>query len=146
MGYYATRRNYKAHNFNNSTLTINGTHKAEGLDGFEVELDVDEVDVSLVADGTGLFVENPSQAGSFKIKMSEASATNAFLWDLVKSKAHFSLSFLDSAVPDLDCNGQQCRIAKRPKIERGKDPAIVEWTCKAVYLDCIGGSYSLESA
>lgn len=146
MGTYQTRRNYKVHNFNNSTLTLGGEHKAEGMDGFDVELDEDEVETMSVADGTGLFVENPSLKGTIKIRLLEASTTNAWLSDKRAERSTFSVGFLDSTVPDLECSAQQCRITKMPMVTRGKDPAVVEWVLKTVYLDVKGGSYSLESA
>lgn len=146
MGTYQTRRNYKNHNFNKSTLTLGGEHKAEGMNGFDVDLDEDEVETMSVADGTGMFVENPSLKGTIKIRMLEASTTNAWLWTKRAARTTFSVGFLDEVVPDLECSAQQCRITKPPMFVRGKDPAVVEWILKTVYLDVKGGSYSLESA
>lgn len=146
MGYYATKRNYKNHNINNSTLTLNGEHKIEGLDGFDWEYDDEEVDTEVVADGTGLFVENPSKRATIKIRISEASASSAYLWDLWEDKTSFKMSFLDTTIPDLAFSASKCRIAKAPATVRGKNPAVVEWVVKTVYMDAKGGSYSLESA
>jgi len=146
MAKYKDRINYVDHDFNNSSLTINGAHVAQGLESIEVELDEDEVDVVKVGDGTGIFVNDPSRSGTIKFQILEASATNDVMWALRTAGTSFPISFLDSSAPNLDCHGNNCRIQKPPVVKRSKEVDIVEWVCKCVYLDVKGGAYSLQSA
>lgn len=146
MANYKNRRNYVDHDFNNSVLTIAGENKAEGLEMIEVELDEDEVTVQKVADGMGINNLGLSRTGIIKFQILEASATNDVMWDLREGGAAFSLSLLDSAAPNLNCNGAKCRIVKPPAVKRGKETDVIEWVCSCVYLDVKGGSYRLASA
>ena len=146
MAKYRDRVNYVDHDFNNTTLSINGTHIAEGVEMVEVELDEDETTVQKVADGTGIFVNDPSRSGTFKFQILEASATNDIMWALRAANSSFKVSLLDVAAPNLDCHGNQCRIAKPPVVKRGKEADVVEWSLICVYMDVKGGSYSLQAA
>jgi hypothetical protein len=146
MAEYKSRRNFTPHNFNNTTITIDKTDKAEGVETLEVEPTNDEVTVQDAADGLAIFVENPSRVGEIRLSFLEASATNDKMEELYKSKATFSIDVKDSAVPDLDCRSAQCRISKHPTITRGREATFVEWVCICTYLDIKGGSYALVSA
>lgn len=146
MAVYRDRVNYVDHDMNNTTLTINGTSVAEGVEMIEVELDEDETTVQKVADGTGIFVTDPSRSGVIRFQILEASATNDTMWALRTANSSFKLSILDTASPNLDCHGNYCRIAKPPVVRRGKEADVVEWVCICVYLDVKGGSYSVQAA
>jgi hypothetical protein len=145
MAIYRDRVNYVDHDFNNTTLSIDSDHVAQGLQMIEIELDEDETDIQKVADGTGLFVTNPSRSGTIKFQILEASATNDKMWELRESNSSFPVSLLDTAAPNLNCRGSYCRIGKPPVVKRGKEADVVEWMCKCIYLDVKGGSYSLQS-
>jgi hypothetical protein len=146
VGKYKDRRNYKDYDFNNFTLTLNGVHKGEGLDNVKFELDEDEYTTTSVADGMAQFVASPKTTGTVVITCLEACATNAYLWTMWKAKNSFSVSGLDSVVPDLDAKAQKCHIMKRVPIERANEPVLSEWTLNATYLDMVGGGFELESA
>jgi len=146
MGVYKDRRDYVDHDFNTTTLTIDGEHKAEGLEMIEVEKTEDDTTVKEAADGLGIFVVRPSKSGTIKFQILEASATNDIMWALRSGGSSFSVSVLDVAAPELDCNAAKARISKAPVVKRGIDHDMVEWTLIAVYLDVKGGSYSLASA
>lgn len=146
MAKYRDRVNYVDHDMNNTTITIDGTHLAEGVEMVEVELDEDETTIQKVADGTGIFVNDPSRSGVIRLSILEASATNDELWAKRAANSSFKVSVLDTAAPNLDCHGNQCRIAKPPVVKRGKEADVVEWVFICVYLDVKGGSYSLQSA
>lgn len=145
MAIYKDRINYVDHNFNSYTLTIDGDHVAQSLDSVEVELDDDEVDVTKVADGTGVFDINPSRSGTIKFSMLEASVTNDKMYELREVGAAFSVSGLDTSRPNYNCNGKKMRIVKPPVELAGTTANVVEWICKAVYLDVKGGSYSIQA-
>lgn len=146
MAVYRDRVNYVDHDMNNTTLSINGEHVAQGVEMIEVELDEDETTVQKVADGTGIFVTDPSRSGVIRFQILEASATNDIMWDLRAANSSFKVSVLDVAAPNLDCHGNYCRVAKPPVVKRGKEADVVEWVLICVYLDVKGGSYSLQSA
>jgi len=140
---YKTRRNYVDHDFNSTTLTINGEHKAEGLEMIEVERTEDETVVVESGDGMAMFSNSASRSGTIKFQVLDASATNDVMWDLHKAGTSFKLSVLDVAAPNLDCKGAQCRVQKRPIVKRSKEVDVVEWVCIVAYLDAVGGSYTL---
>jgi len=146
LSIYKDRRNYKDHDFNNTTFTINKEHKAEGLNRITVTMTEDEVAVQTVADGLGLFVNNPKISGSIVFETLEASATNQYMWDMWRAKTSFATSILDKVVPDLNVAGAKCRIMKRADIERVTEATVSEWTILCVYLDSDGGGFTLESA
>ena len=146
MAVYKDRRNFKDHDFNNTSLLIAGEDKAEGVEMIEVELDEDVTTVQKVADGTGIFANNPSRSGTIKFQILEASATTDVMWALHKSNEAFSIGILDPTAPNLSCRGAKCRIGKPPVIKRGLEADVVEWVCVCAYLDVFGGSYSLASA
>ncbi len=146
MGIYRERRNYVDHDPNSITILIDGENKVEGFDSLVVELDNDESTVQTVADGTGLFVANPTTSGEIRISFIEASPTNDIMWALLKAGDSFKISVQDANAPLLDAHGNKCRVKKRPVINRGAEADVVEWVCSVVYLDCAGGSYSLASA
>lgn len=135
-----------AHNFNTSTLTIDGTHKVEGLEMVEVDLDNDEVEIQSVASGVSQFVENPTTSGTFKFTFLEATVTTDYLYEKRLSGTPVSISFTDSNAPNLSCSTKRARPSKRPPIIRGKDGSLVEWTYVCTYLKTKGGSYRLEAA
>ena len=146
MGEYKDRRNYKDHDFNNTVLTIDGTHKAEGIDSITVELDEDEFTTQAVADGMAVFARNPKRTGRFTFTVLEASATNAKMWELWSAGNSFSIGMMDKVIPELDCKAQKAHIMKRVPIQRGLEASMSEWVCVCTYLDCVGGGFTLESA
>ena len=143
---YKQRRNYVDHNFNTTTLTINNTHKAEGLESLAVERTEDEVTVQNSSDGMAIFSEVPSLVGTITFSILEASATNDIMWEHDQSKTQIALDVKDTASPNLDCRSAKSRIVKAPTIERGREQSMVEWVCVCTYLDVKGGSYALASA
>ena len=135
-----------AHNFNTSTLTINGEHKAIGLEMIEVERDENEVDTQAVADGTAIFVENPIRTGTFKFQALESGPTTDVMWALREAGDSFKIGFSDTSAPNLNCAAKYCRIEKPPVVKRGKEADVVEWVLRCTYLQTKGGSYRLETA
>ena len=146
MGSYNEVTNYKPHSFNNTTLLIDKEHKAVGVEMVEVELTEDEVTVQTSADGHAIFVETPGTSGIIRFQCLEASATNEYMWDLLETRATFSISMLDKEAPTLDVSSPKCRIGKRPVIRRLREHDVVEWVCVCTYIKCRGGSYRLDAA
>lgn len=147
MPTYKDRKNYVPHDFNNTTLTLGGEHKAEGLDAISMEMDEDEVTTQSTGDGMAQFVENPGITGTITVSCAEASATNGWLWDKWKAKGSFSVQMRDTASPQLKAGGDYCRIMKRPILARNKNEMpIVEWSIKTCYMDLEAGAFYLESA
>jgi hypothetical protein len=146
MAKYKARRNYVDHDFNNTTLTIDGEHKAEGLEMIEFELDEDENTIQKAADGVALINNNPSRSGTIKFQVLESSATTSIMWALRTANRAFKVSMLDTASPELDCKGAFCRIGKPPIVKRGLNGDVVEWLLICPYLDVLGGSYTLQTA
>ena len=146
MAEYKTRRNYVDHDFNTTTITINKTHKAEGVNSLAVERNEDKFSVTEVADGMAQFAFKPSRTGTFVIEILAASATNDILWDLEIANSSFAISVLDSNAPNLDCNSPYCHIVKKPAINRDGEAPMIEWTFICAYLEMRGGSYTLETA
>lgn len=145
MGKYQKGKNFVDHDFRTTTITIDGTTIAEGVDTLAVELEEEETTVDKVADGSAIMVVNPSSAGSITIEMLEASATNDDLWALRESGRQFPVSVLDSAAPNLNCNASYMRIAKPPVVHRSVEHAKIEWKLVAAYLNVKGGSYALAA-
>jgi uncharacterized protein YaiE (UPF0345 family) len=146
VGKFKDRRNYKDYDFNNFTLTINSVHKGEGLNRVMFDHTNDQYSVNSVADGMSQFVHNAITEGTVVIECLEASATNAYLWEMWRSGNSFSVSGLDAVVPDLDAKAQKCHIQKRVPIERAGEPVNSEWTLIATYLDTFSGGFELEAA
>ena len=145
MGQYKDEIDVVAHNFNNSTLTFDGEHKAQGCEMFQAERTEDEVTVQETADGMAIFVESPSKTGEFTAQILEASPTTKYLWDLRKNGKAFKVNFADTAATNLDASGKYCRIAKPPAIVRDKEAKTNEWKFVVTYLKMEGDSYRLES-
>lgn len=146
MGQYKDKIDTVPHNFNNSVATLDGDHKITGLEMLEVERDEDEVETQSVADGTAIFVENPIRTGTVTFQILESSPTTDYMWALREARAAFKFNFKDSSAPNLNCGGKYLRITKPPVVKRGKEADVVEWVCRATYLDVKGGSYKLETA
>lgn len=145
MAYYKTRRNFKPHNLNNTTININKEHKVEGLHSVTITRDEDEVTVVKSNDGLAVFAENPSLSGTIVLEVLEASPTTDYLWARYNSQASFGISVLDAAVPALNGSGAQCRVMKPTEVVRDNEPKMQEWTLICTYLDIAGGSYSQVS-
>jgi hypothetical protein len=146
MGEYLDTRDYEDHDFNTTTLTINKEHKAEGLNTIEVERDGEEYTTQGVASGLGLFVFHAKKEGTIKFTCLEASATNDVMWALRESGDSFHVSVLDTVAPNLNCNAKKMKIEKPPVIRRMEEHDVIEWTCRAVYLNMKGGSYKIVDA
>ena len=146
MADYKDRINYEDHDFNSTTVIINGEHKVEGLDSVTVEYENDEVGIQTVNDGTAIPVVNPRRNGTITIGFLEAGATTDVMYGLLETRTAFKVQIKDSVAPNLDCKGARCRVMKRPNIVRGAEATIAEWVLIVPYLDSKGGSYSLASA
>jgi len=146
MGGYKDRQNYVDHDFNNTTLTINGEHNAEGLESLEVTYNEPRSTVSEVADGMAIFNVNNSKTGTIKFSIMESSATCDIMWDLWAARSTFPVAVLDTASPNLSVSAGQCRFGELPPIKRSGEVDVVEFTLNATYMDARGGSYSLVSA
>jgi hypothetical protein len=145
MTVYKDEINYVGHDFNTTTLTLDGEHVVQGLESLEVERTKDATSVQEVADGTGIFVNHPSKSGQVRFTILEASPSTSVLQTLYDSGAVFKVSVLDSNAPELDCSGR-CKIMKMPVVKRGAEADLVQWTLVAVYLKTKVGSYTLASA
>lgn len=145
MTAYKDRLNFVDHNFNTTTLTIDKTHKAQGLHMIEAEYNEDETTTMEVDDGTAIMVEGNSRTGEIRFQVLEASPTNTFMQGLAKERRSFALSLDDTNVDDLKTDGKYCRVKKRPVLIRQKDAQVVQWDCVVTYLDLVGGGYTLES-
>jgi hypothetical protein len=145
MGKYKEAIHTVAHNFKNTTLTINGEHKVDGLDALAVERDEDEVSTMAAADGMASFVETSIQTGTITFSHLEASPTSDYMWDLYETGDTFKAAVVDSAAPTLDCSAAYCRVAKAPVVTRTREGQMVEWVLRTTYLKSRGGSYSLAT-
>ncbi|MCK5610777.1 hypothetical protein KAR91_53385 [Candidatus Pacearchaeota archaeon] len=134
-----------AHNFNNSVLTLGGTHNVQGPEMFSAERVDDEVTWQKVASGMAIAVEDPSKLGLFKLQVLESSPTTKYLWDKRRTRKSFKISMSDASAPALDCSAKFCRIAKPPITVRSGEVQVVEWTFGTGYLEMEGDSYRLES-
>ena len=105
MARYKDKRNYVDASINTSTLLINDTHKAEGVNRIEVEMVDDEVTVVKAADGLGHFNVNPSREADMVVELSESSTTNRTLWDLWKGGGSFKVAHTNTAKPEYNCSG-----------------------------------------
>jgi hypothetical protein len=149
MGTFKDRINYSPHNFNTFRLsfTYDGeTVNATGLNTFAVETNNDEVVSEVAGDGVGLFQEETNISGFFEFELIEADVTNAWLWDRVVNGDVFSVSGVDSNQADLEVKGGQCRVKKKPRIEKKKEVSYITWTVETIYLDVKSGGYALVSA
>lgn len=146
MGYYGTQREAISHNINQVTITLGGTEKVEGLDMITVELNDDETAIFKVGDGTAQLVDYPDVDGTITITLSPTSQTNLWFWNKYKSKEAFSFSMADTAIKELATAAKQCKIKKRPIIQKQKDPQTVEWVLLSPYITCRSGNFTLASA
>lgn len=134
-----------AHNFANSTLTIDGEFTVDGLEEWAVELDEDEVTTQSVADGTAVFNESPVLTGTITFSSLEAPASTDKLWAKLEAGEPVKVAFVDSACPNLNAGAKRARFMKRPVVRRGKEADVVEWTLVATYIKSKSGSYKVEA-
>jgi hypothetical protein len=146
MGTFKDRINYKPHNFNTLTVTLNGDTVVTGLNSFAAERNEDEISVAIAADGVGLFQENPNVSGTITMEIIEADATNAAIWDLWKAGEPFAITATDSRNERFNCAMAGGRVKKPPVLNKGLEVNYIEWVFEAVYLDVDSGGYALESA
>jgi hypothetical protein len=133
------------HDFNNSTLTIDGEFNVDGLEEWSVEMDEDEVTITSASDGTSVFNESPIKTGTITFSALEAPASTDKLWEKLESGDSFKIAFTDSAVPNLKVNAGRSRFVKRPTINRTRESEPVEWTIRCTYLNSKSGSYKVEA-
>jgi hypothetical protein len=145
MGFYQDQVDYAPHNFNTSTLVINGTHAVKGLDTVECEPKEDQWTTQSVADGTAIANAHPSQEGTFKFSFLEASASTDVLVAAMQAHTPISFSFSDSNAPNLNCSSRQAFVRKHPPVKRGKETDVPTWEFVCTYLKCAGGSYALQA-
>ncbi|MCP4547080.1 MAG: DUF3277 family protein [bacterium] len=149
MGEYKDRVNYKPHNLNNYTVTVDGTEKAVGLEGFTVEFDDDHWGVNVVADGTAQHFKNNSRSGTITIQLQATSTTHKFMWDKYKanmeSDTAFSVAILNSESEDFNAACPFAYVQKPPAEVGSQEVSVAEWVLSCAYLDCRGGSYAVQS-
>lgn len=148
MGIYKDKISYKPHDFNTSTLLINEETKGESVDSIKIEYIEDRYTEQTVADGSTIMVRNASRAGIITIGLLEGSPTCTTLWDLIvaDSEDGISLSFSDTAVPDLKASSANCYAMKPPDLVRQQEHNVVEFTFKAAYVEMKGGGYALVAS
>ncbi len=148
MGGYKDKKNFKPHDLNNLTVTLNGEFTASGIDSISAEYDDDHFSIQTVADGTGVPVKDPSRKGTVTLAILEADPTNTKLWELyqacVDSNTGFSISAKDSNAPEFNIAETFCYIQKPPAMGRSAEAAVLEWIIVAVYLKIKGGGYALQ--
>lgn len=146
MGNFKPRLNFKPHNFNDFTVTINGETQIQMLNSFACERNEDEITMAIAADGTGLPQENPNISGTITLEISEASPTNGVLWGLQKEGAYIAISAVDSNDTSFNCAMASGRVKKPPVLNKGLEVNMVEWVFEAVYLDLESGGYAIIDA
>lgn len=146
MARYKDPINYVAHNFNNTTILIDGEHKALAVHMIECEMAEDENGVYKVDDGTGIFWEETSREGVFKLQIMQASSTNNKLYELFEANNQFQFAVTDANSEEFNCSAQKCKIKKRPVEKRAKEHDVVEWEIISIYMTLKGGGYRLEGA
>jgi len=146
MPIYKDQINYVDHDFNSTTVTINGSHVVQGLEELEVERDRESSTVQTFADGTGIFVNHASKSGEIRLTFAESSPTTDVLQALFDAGSTFKCSVLDANATKLDASGL-CKVKKHPNIKRKADGTdMVQWVLVSVYLKMQGGSYALVAA
>jgi len=150
MAYYQPPVNFKPHNFNSSTFTINspdldGAHVVEGLDTIEVELKENRWATKMVASGATIHEHNPSREMTIKITLLDASASQLILSQLARSDSPVTVTFTDENAPDLNCSSQQARVEKHALVKRGTETDVPEWVFVCTYGTCATGGYRLQT-
>ncbi len=149
MGKYKDRVNYKPHDLNNFTITIDGTENAVGIEGFTVEFDDERFGVSKVADGTAQHFKNNSRSGTITLQLQGTSATHKFMWDKDRASMSgdtaFSITIMNSAMEDFNVSCPFAYVQKTPAEVGSQEVSVAEWVLSCAYLDCRGGSYAVQS-
>lgn len=145
MGFYQDQVNYEPHNFNNSTLTIDGVHNVKGLDTVECEPKEDRWTTKAVASGAAIANAGLSREGTFKFSFLEASETTDYLVAAMNENRPIRFRFTDSAAPNLDCSSAQAFVRKHPPVKRGKEVDVPMWEFVCTFLKCQGGAYKIQA-
>lgn len=112
-----------------------------GWDSVDAEMASDAYTKKVGTSGSVCRVEIVDPSGRITVKTMQSSAVNAQLQTLARRTTKFSVMVKDNSGNDV-AHASKAWIAKPPKIEKGKDDAILEWPfdCADLVIDRGGNS------
>jgi hypothetical protein len=140
---YKENLNYKGHDLNTSTVTLDGEHVVKSLHAIKMEYTDPRTTSFMADDGTGLPVKNKKRNGLVTLSILQASETNKYLWDKLAAdpEGGISIEHVDTNSPDMKSSAPHAHIAAAPMVGKSGAHEVVEWTFEEIYLDIAGAGY-----